>query len=355
MRHRSLPAVGALAILIATSGAPAAPAAASAPAGSAPGAAAVALAPRTVPARPGFRRTPSGPVLDVARFTTVGTLDVPAAAAARSVVLQAQLRVSVPIRIALSVRAWCATPSAMTAAPDRRSLGDVLVIGQNPVPGRAATEVASRSLIGRAVVAVPAGGRLRCTLQISPRTESTTGSTLHLDSGRFTVTPARVAARAAQRPAVLVGAPGAPGLPTPAPGVSRSRAVAILGPVGVAGAVRLEGEAELTTCALGYHLCGRGRAPASVVDVVLVLAELRADGRVCRTWRGSSRRVTITSAVHHVKVMAPALTAPSRCGDAVRGHLLVTHRGGNAVEVEPVLLDPGHPVRVQTHVWLHMP
>ncbi|MFZ0157900.1 MAG: hypothetical protein WAL50_02630, partial [Kineosporiaceae bacterium] len=149
--------------------------------------------------------------------------------------------------------------------------------------------------------------------------------------------------------------PGAPGLPTPAPGVSRSRAVAILGPVGVAGAVRLEGEAELTTCALGYHLCGRGRAPASVVDVVLVLAELRADGRVCRTWRGSSRRVTITSAVHHVKVMAPALTAPSRCGDAVRGHLLVTHRGGNAVEVEPVLLDPGHPVRVQTHVWLHMP
>ncbi len=351
-RGRTSLAVALLGLLAVS--APVAPASSDAPGGRSAGnaattssrAVAVQVAPRTVVARPGYRQTPSGPALDVARFTTVGTLDLPGRqTSAGWVVLTTQVRVTVPIRIALSVRAWCAASSAVGSAPDRHSMGDVLVIGQNPVPGTASTQRASRTLTGRAVVSLPAGGPHRCVLQVSPRTESTRGSRLRLASGTFSATPVRGLARAAQRPAVLVGTPGA----------RRSLAVAVLGSVRTAGAVRLEGEAELTTCALGYHLCGRGKAPTSVVDVVLVLADLRADGTVCKTWRGSTRQVTITPAVHHVKVLAPGLTTPRRCGVAVRGHLLVTHRLGNGVEVEPVLLDPGLPRRVQTHTWLQRP
>ncbi len=343
MRRRGRAAVSAVLLgLIVTATLPGSPVSAA----TSEGTVAVGVAPRTVVARPGYRQTPSGPVLDVARFTTVATLDLPGPqASAGSVVLTAQVRVTVPIRIALSVRAWCAPSSAPATAPDRRSFGDVLVIGQNPVPGTASTQRASRTLTGRAVVMLPAGGPQRCVLQVSPRTESTRGSRLHLDSGTFSATRVTALARAAQRPAVLVGTPGA----------RRSLAVAALGPVRTAATVRLEGEAELTTCALGYHLCGRGTAPTSVVDVVLVLADLRADGTVCKTWRGSTRQVTITPAVHHVKLLAPGLTTPRRCGVAVRGHLLVTHRLGNGVEVEPVLLDPGLPRRVQTHTWLQRP
>ncbi|MBK6874840.1 MAG: hypothetical protein IPG94_26655 [Kineosporiaceae bacterium] len=312
----------------------------------------VAVVPRRVVADPGFRRTTSGDVLRPARFTSVVTLDVPAATTSRgSVVLATQLRVEVPIRIALSVRAWCAAPSAVGTAPGRRALPDVLVIGQNPVPGNGSTQVASRVLTGRAVVSVTPGRAVRCLLQVSPRTESTSSSWLRITSGTLGATAARVVARAAQRPAVLVGGPGAPGVPVGQQAAAVAL-VAALRPVTTAARLRLEGEAELTTCALGYHLCGRGGAATSVVEVALVAQDIEASGRVCATWRGSARSVTITPAVHHVKVIAPALGLPSRCGAAVRGWLQVRHRGGNAVEVEPVLLPAGQPRGVQTHTWM---
>lgn len=330
----------------------AAPTAAVPTVAAAPLASSVPIAARTMPARPGFRRTPSGPVLDVARFTSVASLTVPAATAARTAVLQVTLRVVVPTRIALSVRAWCDVSRPVAAAPDGRSLYDVLVIGQNPVPGGSRVQVASRTLAGRAVVVIPPGGPARCVAQVSPRTESTTGSTIRLLSGRFSASPATVPARAAQRLAVLVGSAGAPGWPATAGRPVGARAVAAVGPVRRVGGVRLEGEAELTTCALGYQLCARGTPGPSVVDVALVLADVTDTGRVCRIWRGSIRRVVITPAVHHVKVAAPPLIPSTRCGHQVRGHLLVTHRGGNAVEVEPTLGGPGGPVLVQTHTWL---
>lgn len=312
----------------------------------------VPVVPRRVVADPGFRRTTSGDVLRPARFTTVATLDIPASATSGgSVVLAAQLGVEVPIRIALSVRAWCAAPSEVGTAPGRRALPDVLVIGQNPVPGKGSNQVASRVLTGRAVVSVPAGHAVRCRLQASPRTESTTASWLQVRSGTFGATTARVLVRAAQRPAVLVGVPGAPGVPV-GQRIVPTAAVAVSGPITTTARLRLEGEAELTTCALGYHLCGRGTAPTSVVDVSLVAQDVDAAGQVCATWRGSARQVSITPAVHHVKVLAPALGLPTRCGTAVRGWLQVRHRGGNAVEVEPVLLPAGQPRGVQTHTWL---
>jgi len=321
-------------------------------ASSASGAVSVSLAPRTVTALPGYRNTGTGPVLDVARFTSLARLDVPASLTTRgAVVLSTRISVDVPIRLALSVRAWCAAPSAVTVAPGPRSFADVLVIGQNPVPGSGSTAVAARTVTGRAVVQVPRGTALRCLLQVSPRTESTASSRLRVRSGRLEATAASVLARAAQRPALLAATAGAPGVPR-GRSAARLATVARLGPVATTAGVRLEGEAELTTCALGYHLCGRGGAPTSVVDVTLVLQDLAASGRVCATWRGSARQVTITPPVHHVKVIAPSLTPLRRCGVAVRGHLEVRPRGGNAVEIEPVLLDAGQPRRVQTHTWL---
>lgn len=309
----------------------------------------VAVGARTIAARPGYRRTPAGPVLDAARFTTVATLDLPAAKA-RTLVLATTVRVTVPIRLALSVRAWCEAPRRATAAPDVQSLGDALVIGQNPIPGGSATAVASRTLTGRAVVTVPADVAARCVLQMSPRTESTQGSSLRLVSGTFSARPVPVVARAAQRPAVLVGASSSPG------SAGRARPVhevARLGPLDTLGAVRLEADVELSTCALGYHLCARGVPADAAVDVALRLDELTAGGAVCRAWRGATRRVTIIPAVHHVKVLLPALTVQQRCGDTVRAWLEVAHRDGNAVEVEPVLLPAGPtPALVQTHTWL---
>jgi hypothetical protein len=151
---------------------------------------------------------------------------------------------------------------------------------------------------------------------------------------------------------VLVGSVGAGGWPATAGRPVDARAVAAVGPVKRIGGVRLEGEAELTTCALGYHLCARGRSGPSVVDVVPVLADLTDTGRVCRVWRGSVRRVVITPAVHHLKVTTSPLIPSTRCGNQTRGHLLVTHRGGNAVEVEPALGVRGGAARVQTHTWL---
>lgn len=310
------------------------------------------LAPRSIQALPGFRDTGSGPVLDVARFTSVGRLEVPARLTTTgTVVLSVRLTVEVPIRLALSVRGWCAAPSALGSAPDRRSLPDVLVIGQNPVPGTSTTAVAARTLTGRAVVAVPRGSAVSCRLQLSPRTESLAPSRLSLRSGTLGAAAAPVVARAAQRPAVLVGLRGAPGVPKGRQ-AARVGVVARLGPTTLPSRVRLEGEAELTTCALGYHLCGRGTAPTSVVDVVLIVRDLTRSGRVCATWSGRPRRVTITPAVHHVKVLAPAVTVTARCGTAIAAHLEVRPRSGNAVEVEPVLVPTAQPRGVQTHTWL---
>jgi len=183
-------------------------------ASSASGAVSVSLAPRTVTALPGYRNTGTGPVLDVARFTSLARLDVPASLTTRgAVVLSTRISVDVPIRLALSVRAWCAAPSAVTVAPGPRSFADVLVIGQNPVPGSGSTAVAARTVTGRAVVQVPRGTALRCLLQLSPRTESTASSRLRVRSGRLEATAASVLARAAQRPALLAAAAGAPGVP----------------------------------------------------------------------------------------------------------------------------------------------
>jgi hypothetical protein len=266
------------------------------------------------------------------------------------VVLTATVRVAVPIRIATSVRAWC-DPRRSASAPDARSLRDVLIIGQNPVPGSAAQQVASRTLTGRAVVQLPAGGPWWCVLQVSPRTEATTGSTMRLLSGRFSTTPVTLLGRAAQRPALLVGSAGAGGWPSSAGAPVRVRTVAVIGPLAIEGPVRIEGEAELTTCAWGYHLCGRGRSPSSLIDVRLVLRDVAADGATCEVWRGTTRRVVITPAVHHVKVIAPAAGMTTRCGTAVQGYLEITHVSGNAAEIEPTLTPPGA-VLVQTHTWL---
>jgi hypothetical protein len=321
---------------------------ATAASGGTPGVA-VSIGPRDVVALPGYRRTPSGPVLDVARFTPVAALTLPASGDARTVVLSAQVTVTVPIRLALSVRAWCVSSGAMsgsTLEPDDRSLPDVLVIGQNPVPGRGTLQVASRTLTGRAVVDLPAGPSSRCVLQVSPRTEALTASRMRLVSGRFWAAPAVVPARAAQRPAVLVGRPGSPGSDGTA--VAERRVAAIPPTVPAAAGIRVEGEAELTSCALGYHLCTRGSGASAEVDVGLELAESRADGTVCRRAAGPVRRVTITPAVHHVKVLAPALPYSTGCGSAVSAWLVVRHRGGNAVEVEPALTLG----RVQTHTWI---
>ena len=99
--------------------------------------------------------------------------------------------------------------------------------------------------------------------------------------------------------------------------------------------------------------CARGVPADAAVDVALRLDDLTAGGAVCRQWRGATRRVTISPAVHHVKVPLPALTVQQRCGDTVRAWLEVAHRDGNAVEVEPVLLPAGPtPALVQTHTWL---
>jgi hypothetical protein len=315
--------------------------------------AAVAVAPRRLTVLPGFRVTPSGPVLDTARFTTVAVLGVPASGAARAVVLTATVRVAVPIRVAMSVRGWC-DPRRSAATPGAASLRDVLVIGQNPVPGRSAQQVASRTLTGRAVVQVPAGGARWCVLQVSPRTEATTGSTMQLLGGRFSTAPLTLLGRAAQRPALLVGSAGAGGWPSSAGAPVRVRNVAVIGPLAVAGPVRIEGEAELTTCALGYHLCGRGRSPSSVIDVRLVVRDVAAGGATCKVWRGTARRVVITPAVHHVKVIAPGAGIPARCGTTVQGYLEVVHVSGNAAEIEPTLVPPGA-VLVQTHTWLARP
>jgi hypothetical protein len=259
-------------------------------------------------------------------------------------VLDARLQVAVPTRIALSVLAWCDAGGAVRRAPGPATSRDVLVVGQNPVPGRSTVQVASRRLAGRAVVDLPAGRRARCVLQVSPRTESTTGSRLRLLSGRFTAVPAVVAARAAEHGSPLVG-----------PAQGRVREVARLAAGTLPGAVRAEGEVELTTCALGYHRCPRGRSVPSVGDVRLVLRDVDGVGRVCRTWYGSARRFTITAAVHHVKVAAPSAALRTRCGTGLRAALLVRHRSGDAVEVEPTLRPPGSPARVQTHLWLARP
>ena len=314
---------------------------------------AVVVAPRRLAVLPGFRATPSGAVLDTAHFTTVAVLAVPASGAARSAVLTATLRVEVPLRVATSVRAWC-DPRRSVTAPDGRSLRDVLVIGQNPVPGTSAPAVASRTLTGRAVVQLPAGVALWCVLQMSPRTEATTGSTMRLLGGLFSTAPVTLLARAAQRPALLVGSAGAGGWPASSGAPVRVRDVAVIGPLTVDGPVRMEGEAELTTCALGYHLCGRGRSPSSVIDVRLLLRDVAAGGATCKVWRGTPRRVVITPEVHHVKVVAPAAGMTARCGTAVQGWLEVTHVSGNAAEIEPTLVPPGA-VLVQTHTWLARP
>jgi hypothetical protein len=170
-----------------------------------------AVRPRNISARPGFRKTPSGQVLDVALFTTVAAFTLPTSSSSRTVVLSTDVTVSVPTRLALSVLGWCRPPGSNPSAPDARTPRDVLVIGQNPVPGRSAVQVASRTLAGRAVVDVPAGTALSCVLQLSPRTETLGSSSMRLLSGRFTAAPVTVPARAAQRPALLVGQYGSPG------------------------------------------------------------------------------------------------------------------------------------------------
>jgi hypothetical protein len=295
--------------------------------------ASVSVAPRTIPALPGFRRT------------TVATFGLPAASTPRTVVLGATVTVRVPTRLALSVLAWCRPSGSSSVAPDARAAHDVLVIGQNPVPGSSSLQVASRTLAARAVVVVPARTAVTCQLQLSPRTETYSGSSLRLLSGRFTATAATVLARAAQRPAVLVGRPTSPGSGGQA---LPQRRVAVIGSTPVTGRLRVEGEAELTMCAFGYHLCAVGTSTPSVVDVRLQLAELNSAGRVCAQVSGSARAVTITSAVHHTKVAVPALTHAMGCGTGVTAWLLVTFHSGNAVEVEPVI----QPARVQTHVWV---
>jgi hypothetical protein len=116
----------------------------------------------------------------------------------------------------------------------------------------------------------------------------------------------------------------------------------------VQGRIRVEGEAELTTCAFGYQLCARGTSAPSSVEIRLELAEIGVGGRVCAQAHGRARSVTITPAVHYVKVSAPALLHTVGCGSAVTAWLVVRHRGGNAVEVEPTLATS----RVQTRIWL---
>lgn len=306
----------------------------------------VPLARRTLPVRPGYRPTPAGPVLAVQQFTAVGTLRLPPSRRpGEQAVVAVTLRVDAPVRVALSVRAWCSVGRPPGSAPDARSPADILVIGQNPVPGRSRVQRASRTLAGRAVVdlsAVGTASSVPCVVQVSPRTESVTGSRMTLVGGSFSATRAQVLTRAGERSTLLVGPPADPPF----------REVARTGAAVATGRVRVEGEAELTTCALGYHRCGRGAAPSSVAEVVLLLDDVTADGRVCRAWRGSGRRVTITPAVHHVKVAAPALVVTARCGSRVRAALRVVHVSGNAVEVEPTLGLPGEVPRVQTHTWV---
>lgn len=301
----------------------------------------VVIAPLRVLALPGFRSSTSGPQLNPATFTPVASLVVPATPAARTVVLGATITVSVPTRIALSVLGTC---RAAGAASDSR---DVLVIGQNPYTGSTPTAVASRTVSGRAVVDVPAATALTCVLRVSPRTETTARSWLQVTGGRFAAAPATVFARATQRRSVMVGIDGARGA-----GGSR-RAVAVMTPTAVpAGTVevRAHGEAELTTCALGYRLCGRGRSGPSVLDLRLH-GELATSQGVCRRLDGTSVRVTIDAAMHHRKVLLPMLVLPASCSGSptwARVWIVVTWVRGNAAEVEPLL----SPSRVQTHAFL---
>jgi hypothetical protein len=169
---------------------------------------------------------------------------------------------------------------------------------------------------------------------------------LRLLTGRFTATAATVMARSGERQAQLVGPLATAIAQVPV------REVARLGPVSAAGAVRVDGEAELTTCGLGYHQCPRGTRRPSVADVRLRLIDVDSSGRPCRTWLGSSRRVTISAQIHHRKVTAPPATAPLRCGQAVRTALEIRYRSGAALEVEPSFAGTSGLVFAQTHVWV---
>jgi hypothetical protein len=300
----------------------------------------VEVAPRLLTARPGFRTTRSGPVLSTATFTTVGVIRVAASRSPRTVVLAATLTTAVPIRIAFSVIGVCRADDSSQPA-----IRDELVIGQNPVPGSSLVAIASRTLWGRAVVDVPALTAVTCALKVSPRTESTSSSWLRLTGGRFTLGPATVFARAAQRRAVLVGTDGAQGRGS----TRRNVAVVATTPVpGGAAVVRADGEVELTTCALGYHLCGRGRSGTSVVDLRLHL-ELWTSQGVCSRVDGATVRVTIDAGTHHRKALLPPISVPVPCAAAAaRLWIVVTSVRGDAVEVEPLL----GASRAQTHAYL---
>jgi hypothetical protein len=147
---------------------------------------------------------------------------------------------------------------------------------------------------------------------------------------------------------VLVGAAGSPG--------SRGRAqplrlAAPVGPVQVPAGVRdvrVQGEAELTSCTSAYSLCERGTADVARAQVWLHAESLRADGRVCRKVDGPVRQVAISPAVHHVKVLLSPATVSTHCGATVRAWIAVQDVRGNAIEIEPVL--PGG--RGQTQTWL---
>jgi hypothetical protein len=301
----------------------------------------VEVVPRLMTARPGFHATASGPKLNAPTFTTVAAIHVAATRSRRTVVLFATLTAAVPMRIALSVVGVCRPDVASQPA-----IGDELVIGQNPVPGSSAVAVASRTVFGRAVVDIPALTAMTCALQVSPRTESTTPSWLRLTGGRFAVAPAAVFARAAQRRAVLVGTAGAQGRGATA------RNVAVVAPAAVpdgAVYVRADGEVELTTCALAYHLCGRGTSGTSVVDLRLHL-ELWTSQGVCRRVDGPTLRVAIDAAMHHRKALLLPITIAPSCPSAALARLWIvaTSVRGDAVEVEPLL----GTLRAQTHAYL---
>jgi hypothetical protein len=296
---------------------------------------------RRMTSRPGYATSGSGSVHLPAVYSTVVTLHVPAAATP-TYILEVRLQVDVPIRTALSVRGWCHAGRADMAEPHSSGSGQVLITGQNPLPGSRPLDVLSRRIFGRALVEVPATGGT-CQLQLSPRTEATVGSWMDIVSGTLTVTPVRAVAVGVQSGRVYFGGPGAPatvsvartpaGTPSPGPFV-------------------VHGEVELTVCygSPGYGLCPPAPNVSSTVEARLVLERLATDGTVCRVVRGVAREVVIDPKVHHRKVVLAPLADPGRagCGKRIRAYIEVAHRSGNSMEVEA----SGLAVPVQTLAWV---
>jgi len=296
---------------------------------------------RRLSSRPGYATSASGSVHLPAGYSTVVTLQVPAAATP-TYMLEVRLQVDVPIRTAISVRGWCQAGRADNMEPQPSGSGHVLVTGQNPIPGSSRLEVTSRRIYGRALVELPAAGGT-CHLQLSPRTEATVGSWMDIVNGTLTLVPVRVVAVGVQSHRVYLGRPAAP------PTVAVARTLASEpGP----GKLVVHGEVELTLCygPSGYGLCPPAPNASSTIQTRLVLEWLTTEGTVCRVLRGANREVVIDPKVHHRKVVLAPLTDVYRagCGNRVRAHIELLHRSGNPMEVEA----SGLTVPAQTFTWI---